>query len=180
MKKKWLVVAGLSVWVLSSVNLALADNPIKLFVSGKEIRSDVAAFDDKGRVMVPIRSVAEALDANVTWDGKTNSVIVEKRDQPDSSSGTISTGSYLDAIMWGEVTYRKSSEAIDSNDVGARIGEIKFQIVGSGKDSSYQMQDGDATFLPKGTPIHEVENSANIAANVEGKWILYTVLPVQP
>ncbi|WP_314001395.1 copper amine oxidase N-terminal domain-containing protein [uncultured Paenibacillus sp.] len=179
MKKKWLAAAGLSLLVLSSVNMALADKPIKLFINGKEIRSDVAPYDDKGRVMVPIRSVAEALDADVKWDGKTNSVIIEQRNQPGPVQSTISTGSYLDAIMWGGVTYRKSLEEVDSDDIGAKIGEVKFQIVGSGKDPSYQMQDGDATFLPKGTVLHEVKNTTSIAASVDGKWILYTVLPVQ-
>lgn len=61
---------------------AYAGNPIKIVVDGKELTPDVPAQIIDGRTMVPIRFVAEALGAEVSWDAATNSVIITTAGQP--------------------------------------------------------------------------------------------------
>ncbi|ALS29081.1 copper amine oxidase [Paenibacillus sp. 32O-W] len=78
MKKKLsLVLSGTILAVALVSGAAVASGPIKLFVNGKEIRSDVAPVVEKGRVLVPIRWVAEALGADVKWDKNSQSVRIE-------------------------------------------------------------------------------------------------------
>jgi len=54
---------------------------IKVIVDGQEIKGDVPAINFKGRTMVPVRFVSEALGADITWDAKNETVII-------TSSGT--------------------------------------------------------------------------------------------
>lgn len=55
---------------------ALALEPIKIIVNGQEIVGDTPAQIINGRTMVPIRLVAEALDADVRWDAENREVII--------------------------------------------------------------------------------------------------------
>lgn len=67
MKKKWIIIVGVVLLVGIFTTIAFADNPIKLFVNGQEIKPDVPPQLINGRTMVPIRWVAEALGADVHW-----------------------------------------------------------------------------------------------------------------
>ncbi|MFA5384514.1 MAG: copper amine oxidase N-terminal domain-containing protein [Eubacteriales bacterium] len=49
---------------------------IKIFVNGKEVYTDVPPIMVSGRVMVPLRAVAEALNATVKWNAATNAVMI--------------------------------------------------------------------------------------------------------
>lgn len=55
---------------------AYADSPIKIIVNGKQLQPDVAPQVIDGRTMVPIRFVAEALGAKVSWDENNNAVVI--------------------------------------------------------------------------------------------------------
>lgn len=82
MRKSWFVVAATAIALLFySLGAAGASNPIKIFVDGKEIKSNVSAQMVNGRTMVPLRVVGEALGANVTWDGAKNAVIITSSGQ---------------------------------------------------------------------------------------------------
>lgn len=47
---------------------------VKVVVNGQEVRGDVPAISFKGRTMVPVRFVSEALGAEVTWDAASATV----------------------------------------------------------------------------------------------------------
>jgi len=64
--------------MLSVGSIANAAKPISIFVEDKKIQSAVAPILEQGRVLVPIRVVAEALGAKVTWDQKMNTVTIRK------------------------------------------------------------------------------------------------------
>lgn len=68
MPKKWLAVAGVVILISIFSTVAFADNPVTLFINGREIKPDVPPQIINGRTMVPIRWVAEALGADVRWD----------------------------------------------------------------------------------------------------------------
>lgn len=74
--KKWFLVILIAVAFASFALGAFAANPIKIIVNGQAINSDVPPQIINGRVMVPIRFIADALGANVSWDQNTYSVII--------------------------------------------------------------------------------------------------------
>ena len=63
---------------------------IRLVVDGKEVQPDVPPVLQDGRVLVPVRWVAEALGANVEWDAAKNAVLINTAPEAvNASSGTI-------------------------------------------------------------------------------------------
>ncbi len=58
------------------VRLAIGDNTA--YVNGVPVSLDVPAVIEGGRTLVPVRFISESLDAEVTWDGKTNTAIIIK------------------------------------------------------------------------------------------------------
>lgn len=79
--RKWyvilLVLAALLIFALPAYAAQ-----IKIFVDGREIKSDVPPVIEQGRTLVPIRVISEALGAQVTFDKSTLTVTI---------SGTKST-----------------------------------------------------------------------------------------
>ena len=67
--------------LVDSSSIKLEESPdttIRLYVAGKEIETEVPPQIINGRTMVPVRFVAEALGAEVGWDGKTYTVTINK------------------------------------------------------------------------------------------------------
>jgi len=58
----------IAVALLVAGGVSFAANPVKLVVDGREIACDVPPQIVDGRVMVPVRFVAEALGCKVEWD----------------------------------------------------------------------------------------------------------------
>ncbi len=77
MKKKLPVCVGVIVLLLAFLNVAFADKPIDLFVNKRIIETDVAPQLVNDRVIVPVRSIAEALGADVKWEENTKSVWID-------------------------------------------------------------------------------------------------------
>jgi hypothetical protein len=82
MKTKWLAVISLVVLVSIFAATALADNPIKLFVNGQEIKPEVPPQIINDRTMVPVRWIAEALGADVEWNKNSKSVLINSKAFP--------------------------------------------------------------------------------------------------
>jgi N-acetylmuramoyl-L-alanine amidase len=51
---------------------------ITIKVDGKIIETDVEPINVNGRVLVPVRAVAEALGCKVDWDGDTQTVKITR------------------------------------------------------------------------------------------------------
>lgn len=81
MAKKYSIILAL-VFVLVFAGVASALSPVTIYVNGQEVKTDVPAYINQGRTMVPIRFVAEALKAQVDWDAKTRSVSISTSDKP--------------------------------------------------------------------------------------------------
>lgn len=77
-KKTSLIIAGVALLFCVGVTAAFASNPVKLIVNGQEVTCDVNPQIVNGRTMVPVRWVAEALGAEVKWDGQNNVVNIDK------------------------------------------------------------------------------------------------------
>lgn len=77
-KKKVITFTIAIILTCISVTAALANNPVKLIVNNQEITPDVPPQIIDGRVMVPVRWVSEALNAEVSWDEENNTVMISK------------------------------------------------------------------------------------------------------
>lgn len=82
MKVKKLLITG-TVVVLASIlvggSILAATGEIKLVVNGHEVPTDVAPKIENGRVLVPISTVSKSLGADVQWDAKANSVMINSK-----------------------------------------------------------------------------------------------------
>ena len=79
--KKHVLTLLVVVLVLSAYALgAYADNPIRIFINDKEVYSDVNPQLVNGRVLVPLRLVAESMGAEVLWNTANNSVYISTKE----------------------------------------------------------------------------------------------------
>lgn len=62
--------------VMAVAGAVIAAGNIKLIINGKTIAADVPPRLVNGRVLVPLRTIAEELHGNVRWDAKHNAVVV--------------------------------------------------------------------------------------------------------
>ena len=76
MKRKTVIMVAMTVVVCLIASIALAADPIKLVVNGKEVQCDTPPQIVNDRTLVPIRAAAEALEAEVNWDGDTKTVFI--------------------------------------------------------------------------------------------------------
>lgn len=84
--KKQILALALGILLGSSIFLgatAVAGENIKLIVNGAAVQCDVPPQIINGRVMVPVRFVADALGAEVDWNSATQTVIINS----DKTSG---------------------------------------------------------------------------------------------
>ncbi|ATW26904.1 copper amine oxidase N-terminal domain-containing protein [Candidatus Formimonas warabiya] len=80
MNKRFAALVVLGVFLGGITVGVLAASPIRIMVNGVEVKSDVNPQIIKGRTMVPLRTVAEALGNEVKWDGKTQEVKIDSGD----------------------------------------------------------------------------------------------------
>lgn len=80
--KKLTLILTLTTGILvGTAATVFAQNPIRLLVNGSEIGSKEAPVIVNGKVMVPIRTTAEALDKEVQWNAQKSEVnIVDRED----------------------------------------------------------------------------------------------------
>lgn len=84
LKVKRLLVITLGIALIMGAGTAMALDPIKIIVNGREVVGDTPAQIINDRTMVPIRLVAEALDADVRWDATNRQVIINKTEKSES------------------------------------------------------------------------------------------------
>ncbi len=78
----WKIIIVLLV-IIAIVNItpdAYAQDPIKLVIDGRKIETDPEIYIKNDRTLVPLRVIAEELDAVVTWDNSTRTVHISKED----------------------------------------------------------------------------------------------------
>ena len=74
MKKIWLVMF----FLLILQTKVFAEPSLTIMLNGEEIHTDSPPFMENGRIMVPIRVIAESLKGNVTWDSHSNTVLIQR------------------------------------------------------------------------------------------------------
>lgn len=77
MKKKVFVLLSVITALVVYVSFAYAGSQIKLLVNGQSVESDVPVQIIANRTMVPVRALADALGATVSWDSEQGIVSVD-------------------------------------------------------------------------------------------------------
>lgn len=80
MKKSILVLLLTGILLSASVGIAAADVPT-VNIDGTQLYLDVPPVVEKGRTLVPLRAIFEAIGAIVTWDGSQNTVLAVGADK---------------------------------------------------------------------------------------------------
>ncbi len=105
MRKKLIIAASL-IFTLTFLLIggAFASGKITIVVNGQTVPTDVSPRNIDGRVMVPISTISKALGANVTWDSKNQTVIINQKNgtlvsTPDLWNEKLN----LDGGEWAEI-----------------------------------------------------------------------------
>ncbi len=103
------IICVLLLMLLSAVPV-LAQDDITVIINGSKLISDVGGQVVNQRTMVPLRAVAETLEAKVTWRNETQGIVIEKGGRRvditiGSQSASITqdnrvTSGYLDAAPY--------------------------------------------------------------------------------
>ena len=111
--KKVLVFLVIGLFILIGTDL-YAEQPIRLLVNGNEIFSDPQPTIINDRVMVPLRWISEALDAEVIWDETSRTVAVTSKPEPHfvRINGQLTTWPYWikDGLVYME--YRNAIQLV--------------------------------------------------------------------
>lgn len=103
------------------------------------------------------------------------------------AGGTAAGGGIIDwtsFVRLGGITYLEHSYAYNGSvgrpltdqDLGAAFGTVAFTLAGNVTDPAYRAQDGDAAFLPAGTPLYVVRGyrpEFRLAAYRRGRLTLF-------
>lgn len=82
MKRKMVTALLAGALIVSVCTAAFAGgSAIKMFYNGKEIKADASPVNMNGRILAPVRALAEAMGATVTWDKESNQVNITGSDQ---------------------------------------------------------------------------------------------------
>ena len=81
MKKKILTALLAGTLIIGLSTVAYAGASIKMFYNGQEIKADISPINMNGRILAPVRALAEAMGAKVNWDKESNQVNIIGNDQ---------------------------------------------------------------------------------------------------
>ncbi|MHB9146811.1 MAG: stalk domain-containing protein [Symbiobacteriia bacterium] len=95
-----------------------------------ELTGDTPAVPVNNRTMVPIRSVAEALGATVTWDEKESAAVISTASAPAAQTSTTDTQALIQE-MEAKLTVpidqaRKMATAVFVNDTSKMLGYVAW------------------------------------------------------
>lgn len=81
MKKKLFTALLAGALIVSLSTAAFAGSSIRMFYNGSEIQSKTAPININGSIFAPVRALAEAMGAEVTWDKDSGQVNITGNDQ---------------------------------------------------------------------------------------------------
>jgi len=112
MKRKLFTTLLVGALIISLSTVAFAGASIKLFYNGKEIQSNAAPININGRIFAPVRAIAEAMGATVSWDKDSNQVNITGNDQSAQISNleqALTPKSNLEAVnSWAEAVQMRN------------------------------------------------------------------------
>ncbi|GGD49120.1 copper amine oxidase N-terminal domain-containing protein [Paenibacillus nasutitermitis] len=110
MKKIILAVATASLLTVSATTYAAA--PDKIFVKGEQIQSEVPLIVDKGRVLVPLRTITDSLGASVEWNQESKTATIRKWSETVKITAGKNIAYYIKADQSNNMTLDVSAKIV--------------------------------------------------------------------
>lgn len=85
---------------------------------------------------------------------------------------------WVDFINHKNITYMATEFTASADKIESEIGKTLFKVSDNVHDPNYKTKDGDAAFLPVGTPIYKIKDykiEFRVAVKKEGQFIVYQV-----
>ncbi|WP_136605966.1 copper amine oxidase N-terminal domain-containing protein [Paenibacillus dokdonensis] len=79
MRKRWLMIVPTVLTLLLISSITSADHSIKTLFHESEIPLDVSPQVVNGKIMAPVKAIAEALGFDAKWDSKKSEVIITEK-----------------------------------------------------------------------------------------------------
>jgi len=126
------------------VGTAMASNSVGLFINGEALNLKEVKLED-GKVVAPVRDLAEAMGARVTWDQQTHSVNIQTVNTKGMveewirEQGNEKSNYYFDGLFVEEVNIDRDSEpeVLAKIDGGVHLGN--FFIFDKQSNGSYKL-----------------------------------------
>jgi len=80
MKRKWILFLIAAAVLITGFSLGVAAQPLSVTLNGESLVFDVEPLQENGRLLVPLRAIAEALGAGVVWSNTPPTVIISRGD----------------------------------------------------------------------------------------------------
>lgn len=158
--KKGIVFLLLAALIISAASLAYAAQPIKILVNGVDIVSDPQPQVIGGTTFVPLRVIADALEADVSYDSKNRTAIINTKKTGSyrllTVNGVKTTWPYWTEGNEVYMEYHNVRELIamagnyNANNVAAFIDSGKLSYQGRLISITYKTQ-GPFTVIPLST-----------------------------
>lgn len=164
MKKK--IFAGMLIVLFGMSGVAMAFSPITIFVNGKQAISDVAPFSKDGRTMVPLRTIAENLGADVKWNEKTQSVQISNR-QKDYNLQLLNNLQFeLLAVLQADmlITNAFDNKTDPGKNLTSALGFIKASEDRQSQLNSFKSYVSDPSILGYSDSLITIRNSVKATA----------------
>ena len=92
---------------------AFAQTP-SVYYNGEKLDFDVEPYISEERTMVPFRAIFEKADANVMWDGESETVIaVKDNGEEDATSVVLQIGTPIAFVNDQMITLDKAAEIVE-------------------------------------------------------------------
>lgn len=85
---------------------------------------------------------------------------------------------WVDFVKLNEISYLATPFKVNEDQIEFEVGKTKFKVSESVHDPNYKTKDGDAAFLPIGTPIYKLKNyktEYRVVARKENQFMIYEV-----
>ena len=116
--------------------------------------------------------------------GATGGVILRDDDGCPRSVGALGSVSWVDVLQIEGATYRRVDTAAPASTadptLGQRLATIRCAIGADVQRAGYDLRDGEATFLPPGTPVHAIAGTHpdfRVVAVEDGRPAVYEHRP---
>lgn len=154
-------------------------------VKGKAVALAVPAVKSKGKTMVPLRFVSEALGAEVNWDGATRTITIVSAKQSNAPAGSSSGAVDQEALKLLQGTYSTEPQDVDFSGKftvsagmsGLPLANFDAEMKGSVRKNYDQYTTIRAKALIMGAPPQDLELVVAVKDNVlyskdptNGQW----------
>ena len=198
MKRKLFTAILAGTLIVSLSTIAFAGGSIKMFYNGQEVKADTNPININSRIYMPVRALAEAMGAKVSWDKESNQVNITGNDQsmqiahlelalaPKSSLDAVNSwakavqgrnGAWQYAVMTPDLKKKSYDDFVSMNwSTGTSSPWVKsFEVTEQGK-----LDDNDTRYSVKFTWTDSTNATSEstqyvTVKNIDGTWLVDSI-----